>query len=194
MSSSAYDQILDRCFQDNWAVNQATLQHVRPRLHRAAHAMVEALRAGHKLLFLGNGGSAADAQHLAAEFLGRFQRERRPLPALALHANASALTAIANDYGYEHTFLRPLQALAQPGDVVIGISTSGNSRNVLAALAWARQLPTVTIGLTGAQGGLLRDSVDILLDVASRETPRIQECHILIGHVLCEIVEHDLFA
>lgn len=165
-----------------------------PALAAAADALVSAYRAGHKALFFGNGGSAADAQHLAAEFLGRYLREREPLPALALHANSSALTAIANDYGYDHVFARQLEALAVRGDVAVGISTSGNSPNVIEAMASARRLGLVTIALTGGSGGRLRSLVDILIAVPSEETPRIQECHILAGHALCDAVEQALTA
>jgi D-sedoheptulose 7-phosphate isomerase len=158
-------------------------------LTRAADAMIAAYLAGRKAIFFGNGGSAADAQHLAAEFLGRYLRERAPLPALALNTNTSAVTAIGNDYGYEHTFARQLRALCSPGDVAVGISTSGNSRNVVEALICAREIGLFTIGLTGASGGQMRTLVDVLINVPSEETPRIQECHILAGHALCDAVE-----
>src|SRR5499427_8088461 len=141
-----------------------------PSLTAAADALISAYRAGHKALFFGNGGSAADAQHLAAEFLGRYLREREPLPALALHANSSAVTAIANDYGYELVFARQLQALAVRGDVAVGITTSGNSPNVIEAMACARRLGLVTIALTGSSGGRLRGLVDILIAAPSEET------------------------
>lgn len=190
----AYEELIRESFQQSIAVKQAALAELAPELARAAELLLAAYRGGCKALFLGNGGSAADAQHLAAEFVGRYRRERRALPALALHANTSALTAIANDYGYEQSFLRPLQAFAVPGDVVVGISTSGNSPNVLAALEYARRLPAATIGLTGAGGGAMRDRVDVLLAVPSSDTPRVQECHILIGHILCDIVERGLMA
>jgi D-sedoheptulose 7-phosphate isomerase len=165
-----------------------------PAMTAAADALLSAFRAGHKALFFGNGGSAADAQHLAAEFLGRYLLERSPLPAVALHSNASAMTAIANDYGYDRVFSRQLQALAVPGDVAIGISTSGNSQNVVEAVTCARQLGLYAIGLTGASGGRLRGLVDTLIAVPSEETPRIQECHILVGHALCDAVEQAIAA
>ena len=165
-----------------------------PALTAAANALIEAYQAGRKAIFFGNGGSAADAQHLAAEFLGRYLRERDPLPALALNTNTSAVTAIGNDYGYEHTFSRQLRALSSPGDVAVAISTSGNSRNVVEALVCARELGLFTIGLTGASGGQMRGLVDVLIDVPSEETPRIQECHILAGHALCDAVEGAIFA
>lgn len=165
-----------------------------PALKTAAEALVASYRAGHKAMFFGNGGSAADAQHLAAEFVGRYSRERDPLPALALNANSSAVTALANDYGYDQVFARQLQALATPGDVAVGISTSGKSPSVIAALRCARRLGLFTIGLTGASGGHMRDLVDAMIAVPSEETPRIQECHILIGHALCDAVEHAVTA
>lgn len=163
-----------------------------PSMMAAAQALVAAYRSGRKALFFGNGGSAADAQHLAAEFLGRYLRERRPMPAVALHGNSSAVTAIANDYGYEHVFSRQLDALANPGDVAIGISTSGNSPSVVQAVLCARRRGLYTIGLTGMSGGRLRGLVDNLIAVPSDETPRIQECHILVGHALCDAVEQAL--
>jgi D-sedoheptulose 7-phosphate isomerase len=158
----------------------------------AANALISAYRAGHKALFFGNGGSAADAQHLAAEFLGRYLRERTPLPAMALSENTSAMTAISNDYGYDHVFSRQLQALGVRGDVAVGISTSGDSPNVVEALISARKMELYTIGLTGALGGRMRELVDTLIAVPSVETPRIQECHILVGHALCDAVEQTL--
>jgi len=158
----------------------------------AADALVAAYSAGRKAIFFGNGGSAADAQHLAAEFVGRYLRERSPLPALALNANSSAVTAISNDYGYAEVFARQLQALAVAGDVAVGISTSGNSPNVIQALRAARKLGLFTIGLTGSSGGAMRNEVDVLIAAPTDETPRIQECHILIGHALCDAVEQAI--
>src|SRR5262249_16953986 len=145
-------------------------------------------------IFFGNGGSAADAQHLAAEFLGRYLRERDPLPAVALNTNTSAITAIGNDYGYEHTFSRQLKALAVRGDVAVGISTSGHSKNVIEAMSVARAMGVTTIAMTGATGGKMKDLADILIAVPSKDTPRIQECHILAGHALCDAVEGALTA
>ncbi len=165
-----------------------------PAITKAAEALITAYLSGKKAIFFGNGGSAADAQHLAAEFLGRYLRERAPLPALALNTNTSAITAIGNDYGYEQTFARQLRALSSPGDVAVGISTSGNSRNVVEALLCARELDLFTIAMTGASGGQIRGMVDVLIDVPSEETPRIQECHILAGHALCDAVESAVLA
>ena len=163
-----------------------------PALTAAAGAMIAAYRAGHKAFFFGNGGSAADAQHLAAEFVGRYLRERRPLPALALNVNSSAVTAIANDSGYDQVFARQLEALAVAGDVAVAISASGNSPNVIEGAQCARRLGLFTIALTGASGGRLREWADALIAVPSEETPRIQECHILIGHALCDAVERAM--
>jgi D-sedoheptulose 7-phosphate isomerase len=190
MSSEILRSNIERCLQ----VHGRFMETCLPALTKAADSLIAAYRAGHKVLFFGNGGSAADAQHLAAEFLGRYLREREPLAALALHANSSALTAIGNDYGYDHVFSRQLKALAVRGDVAVGISTSGNSANVVEAMVCARSLGLVTIALTGSSGGRLRSLADILIAVPSEETPRIQECHILAGHALCDAVEQALTA
>ena len=163
-----------------------------PQLTAAANSLVAAYRAGRKAIFFGNGGSAADSQHLAAEFVGRYLRDREPLPALALNANSSAVTAIANDYGYEFAFARQLEAFAVAGDVAVAISTSGNSPSVIQAVLTARRLGLFTVGLTGASGGRLRGMVDALIAIPSNETPRIQECHTLLGHALCDAVEQAL--
>ena len=159
----------------------------------AASSVVDAYRGGGKLIVFGNGGSAADAQHIAAEFVGRFQLERDPLPALSLSVNTSALTAIANDYGYEDVFARQLRGLGSAGDVALGISTSGRSPNVNGALSAGRAMGMTTIGLTGGDGGSMADVCDHLIVVPADETPRIQEGHILVAHVICEIVESALF-
>jgi D-sedoheptulose 7-phosphate isomerase len=156
---------------------------------QAALQIVKALRGGCKVLFFGNGGSAADAQHLAAEFTGRYLKERRALPALALHANTSALTAIGNDYGFDLVFARQMEALGKEGDVAVGISTSGNSTNVLRALEVAKSKSIYTVALTGVSGGKMKEMADCAICIPSRETPRIQECHILTGHIICEIAE-----
>ncbi|MFZ1133852.1 MAG: D-sedoheptulose 7-phosphate isomerase [Candidatus Korobacteraceae bacterium] len=161
-------------------------------LEATALRVSAAVRAGRKVLFMGNGGSAADAQHLAAEFTGRYMMERRALPAIALNANASEITAIANDYSFDRIFARQIEALGQPGDVAIGLSTSGNSDNVVLAMQTARVRNLLTVALTGSSGGLLKNEVEVCLRVPSAVTPRIQECHILVGHILCEIVEHEL--
>jgi D-sedoheptulose 7-phosphate isomerase len=160
----------------------------------AAQAVASCLRSGGKLLFLGNGGSAADAQHLAAELVGHFILERRPLPAMALTTDSSILTAVGNDYGFEQVFSRQIEALGRPGDVAIGISTSGQSANVVAAMRTARKLGLKTIGFAGKDGGALAKCVDIPIVVRSTNTARIQECHITIGHLICELAEQDLLA
>lgn len=158
----------------------------------AVDIICSSLAAGGQLLIAGNGGSAADAQHIAAELTGRFLRERRPLPALALHANTSALTAVGNDSGYEHVFARELAAHARPGDVFLAISTSGNSPNILRAISTAHQCNVVVIGLTGERGGQMRAACDLCLCVPSKSTARIQEMHITIGHTICQLVEERL--
>jgi D-sedoheptulose 7-phosphate isomerase len=158
----------------------------------AVDLICASLAASGQLFIAGNGGSAADAQHIAAELTGRFQRERQPLRAMALHGNTSALTAIGNDYGYEHVFARELSAHARVGDVLIAISTSGNSANILRAIEAARRHKVVVIGLTGESGGKMRPSCDLCLCVPSKSTARIQEMHITIGHAICELVEERL--
>lgn len=162
---------------------------------QASVICLNALKGGNKLLFFGNGGSAADAQHIAADFVGRFAFDRPALPALALSVNSSCLTAISNDYGFDQVFSRQLEALARPGDVAIGFSTSGNSPNVLRGLSTAKKMGLQTIALTGSPGGKLRQSqdLDICICAPSSVTPRIQECHILMGHIVSELVEQELF-
>ena len=160
---------------------------------RVCEVLVAALKAGNKVLLFGNGGSATDAQHIAAELVGRFAFDRPALPAIALTVDTSALTAIGNDYGFDHIFARQIEALARPGDVAIGISTSGNSPNVLSGLVAAKKIGLITVGLTGESAGKLRALVDHCICIPSQATPRIQECHHLIGHILSEVVEQELF-
>jgi D-sedoheptulose 7-phosphate isomerase len=160
---------------------------------KVSEVLVSALKQGNKVLLFGNGGSAADAQHIAAELVGRFAFDRPALPALALSVNSSCITAIGNDYGFDRIFSRQLEALARPGDIAIGISTSGNSLNVLNAMSTAKKIGLYTIALTGRTGGNLRNTVDHCICVPSNETPRIQECHILIGHIISELVEREIF-
>lgn len=186
--------ILRNNIERSLAVHGRFVSECLPVLTTAAEALVTAYRTRHKALFFGNGGSAADAQHLAAEFVGRYLRQRGPLPALALNTNSSAVTAIGNDYGYDEVFARQLEALAAPGDVAVGLSTSGNSPSVIQAIVRARRLGLFTIALTGSSGGRLRGIVDVLIAVPSEETPRIQECHILAGHALCDAVEQAMAA
>ena len=162
-------------------------------INAASIAMIECYEAGNKILFCGNGGSAADAQHLAAELSGRFYKERAPLFAEALHVNTSFLTAIANDYSFDEVYARLIKAKAVKGDILIAISTSGNSNNIIEASKQAKLVGTKTIGLTGYSGGKLVNYCDVSIRVPSRDTARIQEAHILIGHIICEIVEAALF-
>jgi D-sedoheptulose 7-phosphate isomerase len=158
-----------------------------------ATLITDAFKNGNKVLFCGNGGSAADAQHLAAEFSGRFYKDRDALPAEALHVNTSYLTAVANDYGYEHVYSRIIKGIGKSGDVLIGLSTSGNSTNVVNAFEMAKQKNMYVIGLTGANGGKMEQHCNFLIPVPSTDTPRIQESHILIGHILCQLVEEMYF-
>ena len=155
--------------------------------------LVEAYRGGNKVILFGNGGSAADAQHIAAELIGRYYLNRAALPAIALTTNSSSLTAVANDYSFDLIFARQLEAMAAHGDVAVGISTSGNSENVVQALRSAKEKGVVTVGLTGEEGGEVKSIVDYCICVPCKETPRIQECHILLGHILCEIIERSIF-
>ena len=155
--------------------------------------LAKVLRSGRQIYIFGNGGSAADAQHIAAELEARFLKERRALPCLALTTNTSTLTAVGNDYGYERTFARQIEAYCRRGDAAIGISTSGNSANVLAAVKAARQIGAVTVGLTNETGGTLKGLVDLCLRVPSTDTQRVQECHMTVGHILCDIIESSMF-
>ncbi len=160
-----------------------------PEIEQLAQRLINTYQQGGKLLICGNGGSAADAQHIAAELVGRFLKQRRALPAIALNVNDASLTAIANDYGYAKLFARQVEAYGQAGDMLIGISTSGNSENVLTAITLAQQQGLYTVGLTGAKGGQLKQMAEQCLCVPSDNTPRIQEMHILVGHILCQLVE-----
>lgn len=155
--------------------------------------MVAALKKGNRIYFCGNGGSAADAQHLAAEFSGRFYTDRDALPAEALHCNTSYLTAVANDYSYDVVYSRLIKGIGNAGDVLVGLSTSGNSANILKAFETAKSKGIVTVGFTGASGGKMKDLSDYLLNVPSTDTPRIQESHILLGHIICQLVEERYF-
>ena len=154
---------------------------------------VEAFRNDKKMLFCGNGGSASDAQHIAAELSGRFYSDRPPLYAEALHVNSSYMTAVANDYGYDETYARMLEACGRKGDVLVGISTSGNSPNVVKALEKANAIGLTTIGFTGSKGGKMKEVCDIMIKVPSDDTPRIQEAHILVGHIICQLIEEEMF-
>lgn len=171
-------------------LNNAALQNT---INECVSVITKAFQDGNKVLFCGNGGSAADAQHLAAEFSGRFYTDREALPAEALHVNTSYITAVANDYSYDVVYSRMLQGIGKKGDVVIGLSTSGNSGNILKAFETARAKGMITIGFTGATGGKMKDLSDYLINVPSTDTPRIQESHILLGHIICQLVEENIF-
>lgn len=162
-------------------------------IEQVVEKLVIAFKNGNKVLFCGNGGSAADAQHLAAEFSGRFYSDRDPLPSDALHCNTSYLTAVANDYGYDLVYSRIIKGTGKAGDVLIGLSTSGNSTNITNALQTARDLGMITVGFTGEGGGKMKALCDYLVNVPSNDTPRIQESHITIGHIMCQLVEEQLF-
>lgn len=162
-------------------------------VEQTAKLIAEAFRNGHRVYLCGNGGSAADAQHLAAEFTGRFYSDREPLPAEALHVNTSFLTAVANDYSYDEIYQRAVKAHGRKGDVLIGLSTSGNSKNIVLAQEEGKKRGMIVISFTGEGGGKMKDSCDYLLNVPSKDTPRIQESHIMLGHIICEMVEEELF-
>ncbi len=162
-------------------------------IEEIAQTCADSLCMGNKMLFCGNGGSAADAQHLAAELSGRFYYDREPLAAEALHVNTSFLTAVANDYSFAEVFARMVKATGQQGDILIGLSTSGNSGNVIRAFEVAHEKGLITVGLTGKTGGKMREISDFIIMVPSEDTPRIQECHIMIGHIICELIETMLF-
>ena len=188
MSSLNPSLVFERAISDHIEVIQTILSQ-QEILKRIAEEMTRAVFAGNKVLWCGNGGSAADSQHMAAELMGRFRRERRGIASIALTTDTSILTAIGNDYGYERVFARQVEALCAKGDVVVGLSTSGNSKNVCAALETAQKLGAFTVALTGAGGGAMASIADIALAIASKDTARIQEGHNLCGHMLCDWVE-----
>lgn len=186
---------ISRLIQASIDTKQALLQDpvLLGKIQQATEWISEAFQNGHRVWFCGNGGSAADAQHLAAEFSGRFYKDRKALPSDALHCNSSYLTAVANDYSYDEVYARLVRGLAGEGDILVGLSTSGNSANILKALQAAREVGCRSIALTGASGGTMKDEANLLLNVPSRDTPRIQEAHMLIGHIICQLVEQILF-
>lgn len=163
------------------------------KVDEAITAISLAFEKGNKVLFCGNGGSAADAQHLAAEFSGRFYKDRKALPAEALHCNSSYLTAVANDYSFDVIYSRLIEGIGNEGDVLVGLSTSGNSANIVKAFQTSRSIGMINISFTGTTGGALKAYSDILINVPSTDTPRIQECHILLGHIICQLVEENIF-
>ncbi|MEO8116873.1 MAG: D-sedoheptulose 7-phosphate isomerase [Bacteroidota bacterium] len=169
-------------------------EQLHEKIIEAVNLISGAFAKGCKVLFCGNGGSAADAQHLAAEFSGRFYKDRKALPAEALHCNTSYLTAVANDYGFESVYARLVEGIGNEGDVLVAFSTSGNSENIVQALKVAREKKMITIGFTGLHGGVMNDYCKLIFLAPSKITPRIQECHILLGHIICELVEEKLFS
>ena len=193
--SGDFEQRVKRSIQASIAVKELLLGNteVVSNIAKVSALLVDSFDQGNKAILFGNGGSAADAQHIAAEFVGRFAFDRPALPALALSVNTSCITAIGNDYGFDLVFSRQLEALARPGDLAIGISTSGNSPNVLQGLVTARKIGLCTVALTGCTGGQLKNAAEYCICAPSNETPRIQECHILIGHIISELVEETIF-
>jgi D-sedoheptulose 7-phosphate isomerase len=168
-------------------------ENLQQTIQQVINVVTVAFQNGKKVLFCGNGGSAADAQHLAAEFSGRFYKDRKALPSEALHCNTSYLTAVANDYSYEVIYARLVDGICEAGDVLIGLSTSGNSGNILKAFETAKEKGVITVGFTGATGGKMKAISDYLVNVPSTDTPRIQESHIMIGHIICQLVESNIF-
>jgi len=191
MSNPQIQSIIENSIQ----VKQALLkdEQLMLEIEKTVNAITFAFKNGNAVYFAGNGGSAADAQHLAAEFSGRFYKDRKALPSDALHCNSSYLTAVANDYSYDVIYARLLEGLAKPGDVLVGISTSGNSGNIVKAFEMAKSIGVVTVGFTGATGGQMKPLSDFLINIPSTNTPRIQESHILVGHIICELVEENIF-
>ena len=191
--SHAFDpsSVFGQAIEDHLAVI-GSLREQQSLLHRIAEQMTRAIVAGKKVLWCGNGGSAADSQHLAAELMGRFRRERCAIPSIALTTDTSILTAVGNDYGYERIFQRQVEALCTKGDVLVGISTSGSSKNVCAALQTARQIGALTVAFTGQEGGEVAANADLALRILSKDTARIQEAHIFCGHMICDWVERSV--
>ncbi|MDQ7047911.1 MAG: D-sedoheptulose 7-phosphate isomerase [Sulfurovum sp.] len=181
--------MIERELQAHKETIERTIETMIPSIEQASKLVTQTLKGGYKVLLCGNGGSAADAQHIAAELTGRYKTERRGLPGIALTTDTSALTAIGNDYGYDRIFDRQVEALANKGDLLIGISTSGNSNNVISALTLAKEMGCHTLGLSGRDGGAMSDVCTLNLIVPSHDTPRIQEIHILIGHIICQGVD-----
>ena len=189
-----FGSLVEKRIRESIQVKQALLDREKQTIVSVGQLLVDAYRKQATVFLFGNGGSAGDAQHIAAELVGRFTMERRALPAVALTTNTSTLTALGNDYSYDIVFSRQLEAFGRPGDIAIGISTSGNSGNVLAGLETAKRLGMVTVGMTGETGGRIRDITEHCICVPSRDTARIQESHITVGHILCEMIEAELFS
>ena len=191
----AFEDLIRGRLKDSIALKNKIIENgdILRLIGEIAKSIIKAYQNNKKVILFGNGGSAADAQHIAAEFVGKYYLDRDPLPAMALTVNTSSLTAIGNDYSFDTVFARQLEAFAQEGDIVIGISTSGNSENVFQALRLAKQKGLMTIAFTGRDGGKLKDIVDYCLRIPSNDTPRIQEGHITVGHIICEMVEREVF-
>lgn len=187
------EDIIIRIFKESTNTKEVFVNENLGRITRVVDAITDALKRGNKILLFGNGGSAADAQHLAAEFMNRFQIERPPLPAVALCTDTSVLTSIANDYDYSEIFAKQIRALGKEGDIAWGISTSGSSPNVVNAIEVARKMGLTTIALTGKDGGKMSSAADYSMNVSSNSVPRVQEVHITVGHVICELVDYKLF-
>ena len=190
-----YQQKISTIITESIKVKQAILSDINlvAQINTVVSIITTAFQNGNSVYFAGNGGSAADAQHLAAEFSGRFYKDRKALPSEALHCNTSYLTAVANDYSYDVIYARLIEGITKPGDVLVGISTSGNSGNIVKAFEMAKTKQVITIGFTGDKGGKMKEISDYILCVPSMDTPRIQESHILIGHIICELVENNIF-
>ena len=188
--------LIRRNISDSITVKQKLLQNdtIIVDITKVAELIVEAFNNGNKLLICGNGGSAADAQHLAAEFSGRYYLNRPPLHAEALHTNTSFMTAVSNDFSFDEVYARLIQGIGKQGDILIGMSTSGNSKNVIKALEEAKKKNIITIGFTGKGNGNMKSYCDYLINIPSDDTPRIQECHLMLGHAICELVEKELFS
>jgi D-sedoheptulose 7-phosphate isomerase len=191
-----YKERIKQTIARSIAVKQLVMEdeHLNRTIDNVVNAVSAAFATGNKVLFCGNGGSAADAQHLAAEFSGRFYKDRKALPSEALHCNTSYMTAVANDYSYDVIYSRIVEGTMNKGDVLIGLSTSGNSKNILNAFKSAQELGVITVAFTGETGGEMKVYSDFLINVPSKDTPRIQESHILIGHIICELTEEKLFS
>ena len=179
--------------KESIAVKELIIDKLLPQIEQAAKWMTEALKKGNKILFFGNGGSAADAQHLAAELIGRYRKDRKALAAIALTTDTSILTCLSNDFGFETVFARQIEGLAKAGDIAFGLSTSGNSKNVLLGFEKAKALGCKTIGFLGGDGGEIGRKADLSITISSKSTPRIQEGHITIGHILCGLIEEEIF-
>jgi D-sedoheptulose 7-phosphate isomerase len=190
---SDFAPFIKNCLQESAKIKIKTAKKLSQEINQAAKMTIEAYRKGNKILLCGNGGSAADCQHLAAELVGRFKKERKPLPAIALTTNTSVLTALANDYGYDLAFVRQIEALGKQGDILYCLSTSGNSLNIIKAADFARRKKIFSIGLLGSDGGKLKSIVNLPIVIPENSTDRIQEIHITIGHIICGLIEKELF-